>query len=236
MTSHDVCECTATQHAATKSGSRKQNQYFRLSFKAVARMQVCSTRSPARTRASCGDGGTSRARRCGVHPEVSDVHQGRFGGLCAGRARSSPCTGTSTGRVAVSKTASWGFESPPGVPDVSSPSWRNGIRAALRTQCPRDVPIRVRGKDQLRCGRSGKGKRDPETFKREIRQCVPCRPAEHPPLGCNHRQPATSALDCASRHSIHLHPAGTPSRFLPESGRSRSCRRHRSRDARPDGS
>ncbi len=29
---------------------------------------------------------------------------------------------------------------------LNIPSWRNGIRAALRTQCPRDIPVRVRGK------------------------------------------------------------------------------------------
>jgi hypothetical protein len=144
--------------------------------------------------------------------------KGWFGGLCAGRARSSPCTGTSTGRVAVSKTASWGFESLPVCQMFLLPSWRNGIRAALRTQCPRDVPIRVRGKDQLRCGRSGKGKRDPETFKREIRQCVPCRPAEHPPLGCNHRQPATSASGSEAVISLRLLPSTATVSFPASTG------------------
>ena len=54
---------------------------------------------------------------------------------------------------------------------LTTPSWRNGIRAALRTQCPRDIPVRVRGKGPTdRRGRSGRGKRDPKTLKRESRK------------------------------------------------------------------
>ena len=54
---------------------------------------------------------------------------------------------------------------------LTIPSWRNGIRAALRTQCPCDIPVRVRGKGPTdRRGRSGRGKRDPKTLKRESRK------------------------------------------------------------------
>lgn len=45
------------------------------------------------------------------------------------------------------------------------PSWRNGIRAALRTQCLRDIPVRVRGKGPTElCGRGENGRRGPKTL------------------------------------------------------------------------
>lgn len=81
------------------------------------------------------------------------------------------CTGSATGSAAVSKTACWGFESLPVCHFHDDPFLAERQTRWAQNSVSQDIPVRIRGKGPTdRRGRSGKGKRDPKTLKRESRR------------------------------------------------------------------